>query len=66
MLEIERWIQQNPQMDDKLERRQIVALLECIPLGYRTEQEHEKLEQFVERAQSWFRVVDTNFEPSND
>lgn len=66
MLEIEHWIAKNPQMDDMLSRRQIIGLLDCIPLGYRTEGEHEKLERFVETAQNWFSRVDTNFEPRCD
>ena len=42
--------------DAKAERRRCALILEGLPLGYRTEAEHEVLEDFVRRAVIFIRM----------
>ena len=56
----------DPKWEDKIERIQIVRYLEEIPLGYRTERDHEMLKEFVTRAQRHFAELDPDYEAANE
>jgi hypothetical protein len=62
-----RWAQSTPpKPDDTFTRLQVIQYLEEIPLGYRTQGEHEITEKLIERAQRHFAQLDAKWEPSID
>ena len=65
-IERSQYRQENPSMDDKFTRMQVIAYLEEISLGYVTERDHEMTENLIIRAQRHFSELSTNWEPSYD
>lgn len=56
----------NPQANDSFTRSQIIAYLDTVPLGYRTEQEHECTCRLIDRIQMHFIELDNNWKTSID
>ena len=60
------WVAESPRLEDTFTRQQIIEYLDEIPLGYRTEGEHEVTEGLIDRAKRHFAQLATTFEPPWD
>ncbi len=55
-----------PCPSDTFTREQIIGLISEVPLGYKTQRDHEVLEKFADQLCAWFTCIETNYKPPQD